>query len=108
MLGQSVPRAGVGFISKDPQAFHQVLKQNETKGSRFFSIKVEALSDLVDQIQQELWQDKDYKEILKKLARVKSVSDYSFEPQAQLLLFKDIVVIPSYHGLQLDILQKNH
>ncbi|MBW0580968.1 hypothetical protein O181_120683 [Austropuccinia psidii MF-1] len=45
------PERGVGFISKNPQNTHQVLKQNEIKESRFFSIKVEVFSDLVDQIQ---------------------------------------------------------
>ncbi|MBW0573707.1 hypothetical protein O181_113422 [Austropuccinia psidii MF-1] len=65
-------------------------------------------SDLVDQIQRQVWQDKDYKEILKKLARGESVPDYSLEPQAKLLLFKDRVVIPSNHEVQLDILQRRH
>ncbi|MBW0530263.1 hypothetical protein O181_069978 [Austropuccinia psidii MF-1] len=55
------PEKGVDFISKNPQNFHQVLKQNEIKESRFFSIKVEVFSDLVDQIQKAVWQDKDYK-----------------------------------------------
>ncbi|MBW0477547.1 hypothetical protein O181_017262 [Austropuccinia psidii MF-1] len=108
MLGKSVPRAGVGFISKNTQIFHQVLNQNEIKESKFFSIEVEVFSDLVDKIQQELWQDKDYKGILKKLERGESVSDYSLQPQAKFLLFQDRVVIPSYHGLQLDLLQKHH
>ncbi|MBW0559794.1 hypothetical protein O181_099509, partial [Austropuccinia psidii MF-1] len=102
------PERGVDFISKNTQNLHQVLKQNEIKESRFFSIKVEVLSDLVDQIQKAVWQDKDYKEILKQLARGESVSDYTLEPQAKLLLFKDRVVIPSNHELQLDILQKRH
>ncbi|MBW0534854.1 hypothetical protein O181_074569 [Austropuccinia psidii MF-1] len=102
------PDRGVDFISKNPQIFHQVLKQNEVKESRFFSIKVEVFSALVDQIQKGVWQDKDYKEILKQLARGESVSDYTLEPQAKLLLFKDRVVIPSNHELQLDILQKSH
>ncbi|MBW0534978.1 hypothetical protein O181_074693 [Austropuccinia psidii MF-1] len=56
---------GVEFIRKNPQKVHQVLKQNEIKESRFISIKAEVFSDLVDQIQKEVWQDKDYKEIFK-------------------------------------------
>ncbi|MBW0470146.1 hypothetical protein O181_009861 [Austropuccinia psidii MF-1] len=68
----------------------------------------DALSHLVDKIQKEVWQDKDYKEILKQLARGESVPDYSLEPQAKLLLFKDRVVIPSNEELQLNILQKRH
>ncbi|MBW0574749.1 hypothetical protein O181_114464, partial [Austropuccinia psidii MF-1] len=35
------PEKVVDFISKNPQNFQQVLKQNEIKESRFFSIKVE-------------------------------------------------------------------
>ncbi|MBW0584563.1 hypothetical protein O181_124278, partial [Austropuccinia psidii MF-1] len=84
------------------------LKKNEIKESTFFSSKVEVFSDLVDQIQKAVWQDKDFEEILKQLARGESVSDYTLETQAKLLLFKDRVVIPSNHELQLDILQKRH
>ncbi|MBW0492293.1 hypothetical protein O181_032008 [Austropuccinia psidii MF-1] len=102
------PERGVDFISKNHQNVYQVLKQNGIKESRLFSIKVEVFSDLVDQIRKAVWQDKDHKEILSKLARGESVSDYTLEAQAKLLLFKDRVVIPSNHELQLDILQKRH
>ncbi|MBW0506936.1 hypothetical protein O181_046651 [Austropuccinia psidii MF-1] len=102
------PERGMDVISKNPQNFHQILKKNEIKESRFFSIKVEIFSDLVDQIQKAVWQDKDYKKILKKLAGGESVSDYTLEPQAKLLSFKDRVVIPRNHELQFDILQKHH
>ncbi|MBW0577514.1 hypothetical protein O181_117229 [Austropuccinia psidii MF-1] len=60
---------GMYFISKNPQNFHQVLKKNDIKESRFFSIEVEVFSDLVEQAQKAIWKDKDYKEILKQLAR---------------------------------------
>ncbi|MBW0498495.1 hypothetical protein O181_038210 [Austropuccinia psidii MF-1] len=99
---------GVDFISKNPQNFHQVIKQDGIKESIFFSIKGEIFSDLVDKIQKEVWKDKDSKEILKKLARGKSVTDYSFEPQAKLSLFKDRVVIPRNEEIQLNILQRRH
>ncbi|MBW0577936.1 hypothetical protein O181_117651 [Austropuccinia psidii MF-1] len=102
------PERGVDFIRKNHQNFHQVLKQDGIQESRFFSIKVEIFSDLVDKIQKEVWQDKDYKEVLKQLARGESVPDYSLEPQAKLLLFKDILVIPSNEELQLNTLQKRH
>ncbi|MBW0566636.1 hypothetical protein O181_106351 [Austropuccinia psidii MF-1] len=65
-------------------------------------------SDVVDQIERQVWKDKDYKEIIKKLARGESVPDYSLEPQAKLFLFKDRVVIPSNHEIQLDIHQKHN
>ncbi|MBW0473269.1 hypothetical protein O181_012984 [Austropuccinia psidii MF-1] len=102
------PERKVDFTSKNSQSFHQVLKQNEIKQSRFFSIKVEVFSDLVDQIQKAVWQDQYSKEILKQFARGELVSDYTLEPQAKFLFFKDRVVIPSNHELQLDILQKCH
>ncbi|MBW0512702.1 hypothetical protein O181_052417 [Austropuccinia psidii MF-1] len=95
------PERGVDLISKNTQNFHQVLKLNEIKESEIFS-------DLVYRIQKAVWKDKEYKEIIKQLARGESVSDYSLEPQVKLLLFKDIVVIPRSHKLQLDILQKLH
>ncbi|MBW0585222.1 hypothetical protein O181_124937 [Austropuccinia psidii MF-1] len=95
------PERVVDFIIKNPQNFHQVLKQNEIKESRF-------LLALVDQIQKAIWQDKEYKEILKQLARGESVTDYSLEPQAKFLLFKDRLVIPRNHEPQLYIIQRRH
>ncbi|MBW0466724.1 hypothetical protein O181_006439 [Austropuccinia psidii MF-1] len=85
------PERVVDFIRKNPQI-----------------IKVEFFSDLVDQIQKEVWKDKEYKEILKKLASGESLSDYSLEPQSKLLLLKDRVVTPSNQEIQLDLLQKHH
>ncbi|MBW0526388.1 hypothetical protein O181_066103 [Austropuccinia psidii MF-1] len=55
------PERGVDFISKNSKNFHQVIKPDGIQDSRFFSIKVKILSDLVDQIQKEVWQDKEYK-----------------------------------------------
>ncbi|MBW0574039.1 hypothetical protein O181_113754 [Austropuccinia psidii MF-1] len=107
MLGQHVPREGGGLHQQESSNFHQVIKQDGIQESRFSSIKVEMFSDLVDQIQ-EVWKDKDYKEILKQIARGESVSDYSLEPQAKLLLFKDKVVVSSNEEIQLNILQKHH
>ncbi|MBW0494636.1 hypothetical protein O181_034351 [Austropuccinia psidii MF-1] len=102
------PERGMDFISKNPQNFHQVIKQDGIQESKFFSIKVEIFSDLVDKIQKKVWQEKDYIEILKQLARGESVTYYSLEPQAKLLLFKDKVVIPSNEEFQLNILQRRH
>ncbi|MBW0572731.1 hypothetical protein O181_112446 [Austropuccinia psidii MF-1] len=42
------PERGVDFISKNPQNFHQIIKQYGIQESRLFSIKVEIFSDLVD------------------------------------------------------------
>ncbi|MBW0500060.1 hypothetical protein O181_039775 [Austropuccinia psidii MF-1] len=100
------PVRGMDFISNNPQNFHQVIKQDGIQESIFFSIKAKILSELVEKIQKELWKYKGYKEILKKLARGESVSDYSLEPHVKLLLFKHRVVIPSNEEIQLNILQK--
>ncbi|MBW0495467.1 hypothetical protein O181_035182 [Austropuccinia psidii MF-1] len=102
------PERGVDFISKNPQNFHQVIKKDGIQESRFFSIKVKIFSDLIDKIQKEVWKDKDYKEILRQLARGESVTDSSLEPEARLLLLKDRVVIPKNEEIQLNILQKCH
>ncbi|MBW0512547.1 hypothetical protein O181_052262 [Austropuccinia psidii MF-1] len=102
------PERGLNFISKNPQNFHHIIKQDGIQESRSFSIKVEIFSDLVDQIQKEVWQDKDYEEIIKQIERGESVTDYSLEPQAKLLLFKDRVVTPRNEKIQLNILRKHH
>ncbi|MBW0590004.1 hypothetical protein O181_129719 [Austropuccinia psidii MF-1] len=102
------PERGVDFLSKNRQNLYQIIKHDGIQQSRFFSIKLEIFSDLVDKIQKEVWKDNDYKEILKKLARGDSVSDHSREPQAKLLLFKDRVVISSNQEIQLNILQRSH
>ncbi|MBW0511040.1 hypothetical protein O181_050755 [Austropuccinia psidii MF-1] len=54
------PERGVDFIGKNTQNFHQVIKLDGIQESRFFSIKVEIFLDLVNKIQKEVWQDKDY------------------------------------------------
>ncbi|MBW0469144.1 hypothetical protein O181_008859 [Austropuccinia psidii MF-1] len=102
------PERGLDFIDKNPQNFNQVLKKDEIKESRLLLIKVEIFSDLVYQIQIEVCQDKDYKEVLKKLARGESTADYSLEPQSKILLLKYRAVIPRNEEIQLDILQKWH
>ncbi|MBW0507345.1 hypothetical protein O181_047060 [Austropuccinia psidii MF-1] len=91
------PERGVDFINKNPQNFYQVIKQEGIQKSRLFSY-------LVYHIQREVWQDKDYKEIIKQLPRGELVSDYSPEPQAKLLLIKDRVLISSNEEIQLNIL----
>ncbi|MBW0533517.1 hypothetical protein O181_073232 [Austropuccinia psidii MF-1] len=102
------PERGVDFISNNPRNFHQVIKQDGIQESRFFSLKVKIFSDLVDKIQKEVWKDNNYKEILKKLAKGESFPDYSLDPQAKLLLFKDRVVTSINKEIQLNILQKCH
>ncbi|MBW0471806.1 hypothetical protein O181_011521 [Austropuccinia psidii MF-1] len=102
------PERGLDFMSKNPVNFNQVLEQDEIQELIFFSIKVEIFSDLVDQIQKEVWKGKYYKEVHKKLERGESVADYPLEPQSKLLLFKDRMVFSPNQEIQLDILQKCH
>ncbi|MBW0510689.1 hypothetical protein O181_050404 [Austropuccinia psidii MF-1] len=102
------PEMGVDFIRNNPQNFHQLIKQDGIQESRFFSIKVEIFSDLVDKIKKEVWKGKDSKEILQKLERGESVTGYSLEPQAKLLSLGDRVVIPRNEEIPLNNIQKRH
>ncbi|MBW0550338.1 hypothetical protein O181_090053 [Austropuccinia psidii MF-1] len=108
MVGQRVPRKGGGLHKQESSEFSSSIPARWSQDSIFFSIKVELFSDLADNIKKEVWKDKDYKEILKQLARGASVTDYSLEPQAKLLLFKYRVVIPINEEIQLNILHKHH
>ncbi|MBW0549345.1 hypothetical protein O181_089060 [Austropuccinia psidii MF-1] len=89
-------------------SFQQLIKQDEVQPSRYFSVKVESFSNLVDSIQKALWQDSQYRSILQELGKGKSIQDYSLDSSSQLLLFKDRVVVPNDPTIQLSILQKPH
>ncbi|MBW0487865.1 hypothetical protein O181_027580 [Austropuccinia psidii MF-1] len=99
---------GEYFISTNPMNFQQLIKQDEVKPSRFFAVKKEFFSNFIEYIQKKLWQDSQYRIILKELGKVKYVQDYSLDSSCQLLLFKDQVVVPNYPTMQLSILQKRH
>ncbi|MBW0523525.1 hypothetical protein O181_063240 [Austropuccinia psidii MF-1] len=102
------PEREEDFISKNPINFHHIIKQDEVQPSRFFAVKVDCVSSLSYSIQKKLWKDSQYISILQKLGNGKSVQDYSLDSSAQLLLFKDLVVVPNYPKIQLIILQKHH
>ncbi|MBW0488441.1 hypothetical protein O181_028156 [Austropuccinia psidii MF-1] len=102
------PERGEDFTSKNPMNFQQLIKQDEVKPSRYFSVKGESFSNLIESIQKKLWQDSQYTSILKELGKGKSVHDYSLDSSSQLLLFKDQVVVPNDPTIQLRILQKLH
>ncbi|MBW0495878.1 hypothetical protein O181_035593 [Austropuccinia psidii MF-1] len=88
---------------------HQkIIKQDEIRASKFFAVKVESFSNLIDSIQKALWQDSQYTSILQDLGKGKSVQDYSLDSSFQLLLFKDRVAVPNDPTIQLNILQKQH
>ncbi|MBW0559349.1 hypothetical protein O181_099064 [Austropuccinia psidii MF-1] len=102
------PERGEDFISKNPMNFQQLIKQDEVQPSRYFEVKVESFSNLIESIQKKLWQDPQDRIILQELGKGRSVQDYSLDSSAQLLLFKDQVVVPNDPTIQLSILQKHH
>ncbi|MBW0527288.1 hypothetical protein O181_067003 [Austropuccinia psidii MF-1] len=86
----------------------QLIELDEVQPSRYFAVKVESSSNLIDSIQKALWQDSQYRGILQELGKIKSVQDYSLDSSSQLLLFKDQVVVPNDPTMQLSILQKRN
>ncbi|MBW0584579.1 hypothetical protein O181_124294 [Austropuccinia psidii MF-1] len=102
------PERGEDFISKNPMNFQQLIKQDEVQPSRYFAVKVESFSNLIDSIQKKLWQDPQYRSILEELGKGKSIQDYCPDSSSQLLPFKDRVVVPNDPTIQLSILQKHH
>ncbi|MBW0542599.1 hypothetical protein O181_082314 [Austropuccinia psidii MF-1] len=83
------PESREGFISKNPMNFEQLNKQDEVQHSRYFAVKVESFSNLIDSIHKALWKDSQYRSILQELG-------------------KDQVVVPNDPKIQLSILQKHH
>ncbi|MBW0570722.1 hypothetical protein O181_110437 [Austropuccinia psidii MF-1] len=51
---------GEDFISKNPMNFQQLINHDEVQLSRYFAVKVESFSNLIDSIQKALWQDSQY------------------------------------------------
>ncbi|MBW0493759.1 hypothetical protein O181_033474 [Austropuccinia psidii MF-1] len=99
---------GEDFISKNRMKFRQLIKQDEVQPSRYFAVKVESFSNMINSIHNALWKDFHYRSILQKLGKGKSVQDYSLDSSSQLLLFKDQVVLPNDPTIQLSIIQKCH
>ncbi|MBW0550678.1 hypothetical protein O181_090393, partial [Austropuccinia psidii MF-1] len=102
------PKRGEDFISKNAMNFQQIIEQDDIQPSKNFAVKVESFSNLIDSIQEKLWQDPQYRSILEDLGKGKSFQDYSLDSSSQLLLFKDWVVVPNDLTIQLSILQKRH
>ncbi|MBW0565337.1 hypothetical protein O181_105052 [Austropuccinia psidii MF-1] len=88
--------------------YQKIITQYEIQASKFFAVKVEAFSNLIESIQKALWQDSQYRGILQDLGKGKSVQDCSLDSSSQLLLFKDRVVVPKDPTIQLSILQKGN
>ncbi|MBW0567923.1 hypothetical protein O181_107638 [Austropuccinia psidii MF-1] len=102
------PQRGEYFIRKNPMNYQKIIKQDEIQASKFFAVKVEAFSNLIESIQKALWQDSQYRSILQDLGKGKSVKDYCLDSSSKLLVFKDCVVVPNDPTVQLSILQKRH
>ncbi|MBW0545678.1 hypothetical protein O181_085393 [Austropuccinia psidii MF-1] len=102
------PERGEDFISKNPINYQKIIKKDEIQASKFFAVKVEAFSNLIESIWNALLQHSQYRSILKDLGKGKSVQDYFLDSSSQLLLFKDQVAVPNDPTIQLSILQKTH
>ncbi|MBW0584608.1 hypothetical protein O181_124323, partial [Austropuccinia psidii MF-1] len=102
------PERGEDLISNNPMNFQQLIKQDGVQPSRYFAVKVESSSNLIESIQKKLCQDSQYRSILQELGKGKSVQDYSVDSSSELLLFKDWVVTPNDPTIRLRILQKHH
>ncbi|MBW0580606.1 hypothetical protein O181_120321 [Austropuccinia psidii MF-1] len=51
------PERGEDFISKNPMNFQQLINQDEAQPSRYFAVKVESFSNVIDSIKKKLWQE---------------------------------------------------
>ncbi|MBW0520419.1 hypothetical protein O181_060134 [Austropuccinia psidii MF-1] len=63
------PERAEDFISNNPMNYQKISKQDEIQPSKFFEVKVDAFSNLIDSIQKELWQDSQYRSILRNLGK---------------------------------------
>ncbi|MBW0475633.1 hypothetical protein O181_015348 [Austropuccinia psidii MF-1] len=88
--------------------FAKLIKQDEVQPSRFFEVKVENLSNLIESIQKAVWKDSQYRGTLQDLGKAKLVTIYFLDPSSNLLLIKYQVVIPNDPTIKLSILQNYH
>ncbi|MBW0479854.1 hypothetical protein O181_019569 [Austropuccinia psidii MF-1] len=102
------PERGEDFISKNPINSQQLSNQDQVQPSRYFAVKVESLSTLIESLQKKLWQYSQYRSNLQELGKGKAVQDYSLDSSSQLLLLKDRVVVPNDPTIHLSILQNHH
>ncbi|MBW0537717.1 hypothetical protein O181_077432 [Austropuccinia psidii MF-1] len=77
------PERGDDFISKNPMNFQQLTKQDEVQPSRYFAVKVESFSNLIDSIQKALRQDYQYRSV--------SLWDMTTYPKRSQEIFKIII-----------------
>ncbi|MBW0574060.1 hypothetical protein O181_113775, partial [Austropuccinia psidii MF-1] len=79
------PERGEDFISKNPMNYQKIIKQDEIQSLKFFAVKVDSFSNLIDSIQKALWQDSQYRSILEDLGKGQAVQDYSLDSSVQIL-----------------------
>ncbi|MBW0536923.1 hypothetical protein O181_076638 [Austropuccinia psidii MF-1] len=65
---------GEDFVRKNPMNFQQIIKQDEAQPSKYFAVKVESFSNLIDSIEKKLWQDPQYRSILEDLGKASRFS----------------------------------
>ncbi|MBW0492163.1 hypothetical protein O181_031878 [Austropuccinia psidii MF-1] len=99
---------GEDFISKNTMSSQQLIKHDKVQPSRYFAVKVESFSNLIESIQKKLWQNSQYRSILQELGKGKSLQDYCLASSSQPFLFKGWVVVPNDPKIQLITLQKHH
>ncbi|MBW0466949.1 hypothetical protein O181_006664 [Austropuccinia psidii MF-1] len=81
--------SGGDLMSKNPMNFQLLIKKDKVQPSRFFSVKVNSFSNLIDSIQKELWKNSQYRSILQYLGKGKFVQDFSLDSPSPLRLFQD-------------------
>ncbi|MBW0495824.1 hypothetical protein O181_035539 [Austropuccinia psidii MF-1] len=62
--------------------FQQLIKQDEVRPSRYFAVKVESFSNLIDSIQKALWQDSQYRRLLQELGKATPTGKLSTKIQS--------------------------
>ncbi|MBW0589952.1 hypothetical protein O181_129667 [Austropuccinia psidii MF-1] len=56
--------------------YQKIIKKDEIQASKFFAVKVEAFSNLIESIQKALWHDSQYRSILQHLGKVLKKQKY--------------------------------
>lgn len=102
------PEGGTDFIDNNPANFRQLIKQDDIKASKCFSISVQRLSKQSEELLKAQKQDSSLKKIFNDIHQGIQVQDYSIDEDSRLLLWKEKIVIPDQDQLKIDILQQRH
>ncbi|MBW0527248.1 hypothetical protein O181_066963 [Austropuccinia psidii MF-1] len=88
--------------------FQQLINQGEVETIQYFEFKVDCLSNLIDSIQNKLWQYCQYRRMLQELGIGRFLQDHSLDLSYQLPSLKDWVVVPNDSTIKLSIIQKHN